>query len=269
MTKKLSVRKFLRTATFVCVSLIVVGLISAGCTAAPEVVTVVETVVVEGETVTIIEQAEPAEPTERVPIVFLSQETDPLSVAIFRKAITDFEAANTDIRIELQFAGPDQITETMVAALSAGASALDVFQPNPAVGFMLAAEGQLLPLTDMVENMGGDEFFLGGKNFLKLDGEIYGVPFGDGLAIVWYRTDLFEAAGIAVPTNLAEFEAAAKHFTREFNPDSPTEYGITLPLGNSGATWLFGSPFMYGFGGEIFDEDLNVVFDSPDRKSVV
>lgn len=270
MNKKHSFREFLRTATFVFVSLIVVGLISAGCTATPEVVTVVETVVVEtiveGETVTIIEQAEP---TERVPIVFLSQETDPLSVAIFRKAITDFEAANTDIRIELQFAGPDQIVETMVAALAAGASALDVFQPNPAVGFLLAAEGQLMPLNDMVENMGGDEYFLGGENFLKLDGEIYGVPFGDGLAIVWYRTDLFEADGIAVPTNLAEFEAAVKHFTREFNPDSPTEFGVTLPLGNNQTTWLFASPFLYGFGGEVFDEDLNVVFDSPETVAAV
>jgi multiple sugar transport system substrate-binding protein len=271
MTKKHSFREFFRTATFVCVSLIVVGLISAGCSATPEVVTVVETVVVEkiveGETVTIVETVKA--PGERVPIVFLSQETDPLSVAIFRKAITDFEAANPDIRIELQFAGPDQIVETMVAALSAGASSLDVFQPNPAVGFLLAAEGQLLSLNDMVEEMGGDEYFLGGGNFLKLDGDVYGVPFGGGLALVWYRTDLFEADGIAVPTNLAEFEAAAKHFTREFNSDSPTEYGVTLPLGHHGATWLFGSPFLYGFGGEIFDEDLNVVFDSPETVAAV
>ena len=281
--KNVSRREFLRKVTLICVGLIVSGLISVGCAATPtpEVVTVVETVIVEkeveGETITIVEtvevekivEATAVPEQERVPIVFLSQETDPLSVEIFREAILDFEAANPDIRIELQFVGPDQIVETMVAALSAGASALDVFQPNPAVGFLLGAEGQLLPLNDMVEEMGGDEYFLGGKEFLRLGDDIYGVPFGGGLSIVWYRTDLFEADGIEIPQTLDEFEAAAKHFTQEFNPDSPTEFGVTLPLAHHGATWLFGTPFLYGFGGEIFDEDLNVVFDSPETVAAV
>lgn len=279
----MSKNDFRRTVFFVCVSLIVAGLIIVGCAPTavpePEVITVVETVVVEkiveGETITVIETievekvVEPPPPVERVPIVFLSQETDPATVAIFRKAITNFEAENPDIRIELQFAGPDQIIETMVAALSAGASALDVFQPNPAVGFMLASEGQLLPLNDMVEDMGGDEYFLGGKDFMRLDDDIYAVPFGGSVAIVWYRADLFEAAGIPVPQTLEEFEAAAMHFTREFNPESPTEFGVALPLGHNQVTWLFGSPFLYGFGGEIFDENLNVVFDSPETVAAV
>ena len=265
--KSVSRRELSRTAALVCVGLIVAGLITAGCVVpTSEVVTVVETVEVEK----IVEVTAVPEPEgERVPIVFLSQETDPLSVEIFRQAIEDFEAENPDIRIELQFAGPDQIVETMVAALSAGAGALDVFQPNPAVGFLLGAEGQLLPLNDMVEEMGGDEYFLGGENFLKLGDDIYGVPFGGGLAMVWYRTDLFEQEGIPIPETLEEFEAAAEHFTREFNPDSPTEYGVTVPLGHHGATWLFGAPFLYGFGGEIFDENLNVVFDSPETVAAV
>jgi len=114
--KNVSRRKFLRTATLVCVSLIVASLITVGCgaTPTPEMVTVVETVVVEkevaGETITVIETVEvekivevektvevekivevekvvevtavPQASGERVPIVFLSQETDPLSVAV-------------------------------------------------------------------------------------------------------------------------------------------------------------------------------------------
>jgi ABC-type glycerol-3-phosphate transport system substrate-binding protein len=87
--------------------------------------------------------------------------------------------------------------------------------------------------------------------------------------MVWYRKDLFEADGIEVPQTLEEFEAVAEHFTREFNPDSPTEFGLTLPLANHGSTWLFGSPFLYGFGGEVFDEDLNVIFDSPETVAAV
>lgn len=284
--KENSSRKLFRTVTLICSVLMIASMITAGCAStSPEVI--VETVIVEkeveGETVTVIEtvevekivevekvvEATPVPEQDRVPIVFLSQETDPLSVEIFRKAIKNFEAENPDIRIELQFAGPDQIVETMVAALSAGSSALDVFQPNPAVGLLLGAEGQLLPLNDMVEEMGGNEYFLGGEEFLRVGDEIYGVPFGGGLSIVWYRKDLFEADSIAIPQTLEEFEAAAKHFTKEFNPESPTEFGLTLPLANHGTTWLFGSPFLYGFGGEVFDENLNVVFNSPETVAAV
>lgn len=284
--KIISSRKLFRTVTLICAVLMIASMITTGC-ASPSPEVIVETVIVEkeveGETVTVIEtvevekivevekvvEATPVPEQDRVPIVFLSQETDPLSVEIFRKAIKNFEAENPDIRIELQFAGPDQIVETMVAALSAGASALDVFQPNPAVGLLLGAEGQLLPLNDMVDEMGGNEYFLGGEEFLRVGDEIYGVPFGGGLSIVWYRKDLFEADGIAIPQTLEEFEAAAKHFTREFNPESPTEFGVTLPLANHGTTWLFGSPFLYGFGGEVFDENLNVVFNSPETVAAV
>ncbi|NIQ78633.1 MAG: ABC transporter substrate-binding protein, partial [Anaerolineae bacterium] len=61
----------------------------------------------------------------------------------------------------------------------------------------------------------------------------------------WYRKDLFEADGIPVPQTPEEMEEAAKHFTRSINPDSPTEYGIALPLGHHGTTHLFGKPFMW------------------------
>ncbi|NIQ78634.1 MAG: extracellular solute-binding protein, partial [Anaerolineae bacterium] len=120
-----------------------VGVAAAGCVVpTPEVVEVVVTKEV---------PVAKAPPGERVPIVFLSQETDPTSVAVHRNNIELFEAENPDIRIELQFTGPDQIIETMVAALSAGTTAMDVFQPNPAMGFLLGAAGNLLPLNDLVD----------------------------------------------------------------------------------------------------------------------
>jgi len=274
--KKVSRREFLRLA-----AIGGAGVVAASC--APQViektvevevpveqtveVPVAQTVEVPVEQIVEVTAVPPS--GERVPIVFLSQETDPLSVAIFRQAIQDFEVANPDIRIELQFAGPDQIVETMVAALSAGVSSLDVFQPNPAVGLLLGAQGSLLPLNDMVEEMGGNDYFLGGRDLLQYNDNIYGVPFGGGLSIVWYRKDLFEADGIPIPETLEEFEEAARHFTRAFNPDSPTEYGLCLPQGHHGTTLLYGSPFLWTHGGEVFDKDLNVVFDSPESVEAV
>ena len=261
--KKLSRREFLRMS-----AVTAAGAALAGC--APQVVK--ETIIVEKPVEKVVEKVVTATPApsskEVVPIIFLSQETDPTSVAVHRQNMGRFEAENPDIRIEIQYTGPDQIIETMVASLAAGTTALDVFQPNPAMGFLLGASGQTLPLNDLVEEMGGEDNFLG-NDLLKYKGEIYGVPFGGGVTMIWYRKDLFEADGIPVPDTLEEFEEAAKHFTKAFNPNSPTEFGITLPLGQEGPTQLFGKPFMWIHGAEIFDKDLNVTFDSDETVEAV
>ncbi len=196
-------------------------------------------------------------------IRFLSQELDPPQVDAHRRNIRLFEEQHPDIRIEIQFTSAEQIVERMIATLTAGVRSIDVLQPNPATAFAVAAQGYLLPIDDLVEEVGGDEFFYGnGASVIKLDGVRYGVPFGGGTVMIWYRKDLFEEAGIEVPTTFEAFEAAARHFTRAHNPDSPTEYGISLPYGMTHATGFNVEPFWWAMGGDYFDGDLNIAFES-------
>ncbi|MCC7451650.1 MAG: sugar ABC transporter substrate-binding protein [Anaerolineae bacterium] len=194
-------------------------------------------------------------------IRFLTQETDAAQVKQHRLNIKNFEAQNPNIRVELQLTGAEQIVERMVASLSAGVSALDVLQPNPATAFAVAAKGLLLPIDDVVKDVGGDEFFYG-NSVMKLKDQRYGVPFGGGTVMLWYRKDLFEADGIKVPTTWEELEAAAKHFTKKFNAKSPTEIGISLLYSKHAATCFNGIPFLWSNGGDLFDKDLNIAFDS-------
>jgi len=85
------------------------------------------------------------------------------------------------------------------------------------------------------------------------DGLLYAAPFYGESCMLYYRTDLFEAAGLTMPeqptwTEIGEF-AAQLH-----NPDGP--YGIALrALPGWGE---FGAPLtatMNAFGGRWFDED--------------
>lgn len=191
---------------------------------------------------------------------FLTQEVDPPQVEAHRRNIRAFEELHPNIRIELQLTGAEQIVERMIAALTSGVASLDVLQPNPATALGVAARGQLLPIDDLVEEVGGDDFFYG-NSVMKLNGVRYGVPFGGGVVMFWYRQDLFEQDGIAVPTTWEELEAAARHFTRSANPDSPTEYGISLPFGKHQSTDFSVSPFWWSLGGDHFDKDLNIAFE--------
>ncbi len=191
---------------------------------------------------------------------FLTQEVDPPQVEAHRRNIRAFEALHPNIRIELQLTGAEQIVERMIASLTSGVSSLDVLQPNPATALGVAARDQLLPIDDLVEELGGDEFFYG-NSVMKLNGARYGVPFGGGVVMFWYRQDLFEQDGIAVPTTWEELEAAAQHFTRSVNPNSPTEYGISLPFSKHQSTNFICSPFWWALGGDYFDKDLNITFE--------
>lgn len=202
---------------------------------------------------------------ERAYLRFLTQETDPKEVAVYRKMIEDFETQNPDIRIEMDVTGPEQIIARMVAALAAGATTVDILQPNPAMGYLLAVQGLVLPIDDIVAKVGGDSFFYD-NSVMKYDGKAYGVPFGGGTSVIWYRKDLFEKDGIKVPTTWEEFAETAKHFTKKSNPNSPTDYGVCLSYNRHQSVDLFMDPFWWSNGGECFDKDLNLAFDSPETE---
>lgn len=195
-------------------------------------------------------------------IKFLTPEGDPDSVAALRKHVEIFQNENPDIRIELQYTGPAQIFEKMLAGLTSGSGALDIVQPNTIVAYLLAAQGHLLPIDDVVEELGGEDNWYP-DSMLKVDGNIYAAPYATEPYLIWYRKDLFDADNIAPPTDWESFEAAAKHFTKSFNPNSPTEFGLSLPLKIDKVTSWMASPFMWSNGAEWFDKDLNLAIDRP------
>lgn len=108
-------------------------------------------------------------------------------------------------------------------------------------------------------------------------GMTVGIPFGAYFVTMDYRKDLFQADNIAVPKTIADFKAAAAHFTN--NPKYPGFYGAALnyqkgsPIGQAYFEYIYnfggkpfaseypGSPDMYG--------DMTPQFTSPQSIAVV
>lgn len=78
------------------------------------------------------------------------------------------------------------------------------------------------------------------------DGALYGVPYYAGARAVIYRTDLFEQAGIAVPTTRVELETAAATLAAA-NAADPNFSAFYLP----GQNWYAAMAFVYDADGEI------------------
>lgn len=108
------------------------------------------------------------------------------------------------------------------------------------------------------------------NNFIKCNGRDYAFPFIYTAQLLFYRKDLFKNyknkikfkhennAELRLPTNWKEFNAIARFFTREYNPDSPTKYGVTAGCKFSSAATVEYLTRLWSFQSDIFDSDGKV-----------
>ncbi len=113
----------------------------------------------------------------------------------------EFDESEPNIDVvyrEVNFA--DLMSEAM-RAYSVG-RAPDIFAVDNPDTAMLAANGALLDLTDMIEQsdiINVDDYFEGPMASATWDGHIYGVPKATNTIALFYNKDMFEAAGIEEP----------------------------------------------------------------------
>ncbi|NLF78895.1 MAG: sugar ABC transporter substrate-binding protein [Chloroflexi bacterium] len=178
---------------------------------------------------------------------FLIQETDPPSVDAYLSMEQEFEAQYPQYDIVIEFTNPDSGIIKIANVLAAG-GVLDVFQPNIGMAVTMAGNGQLLPVDDVVESLGGEEAFLP-NTLLEYDGQTMCIPYAGGGVSLWYRTDLFEEAGLEPPTTWDEWLAAAEALTGN------GIYGVALPAGENQLTSLMLQLFLWLNGTQTITKD--------------
>jgi multiple sugar transport system substrate-binding protein len=93
-------------------------------------------------------------------------------------------------------------------------------------------------------------------NSFVFDGKTYAFPSEGDTAWMWYRKDLLEAKGIAVPQTWDEYLAAAKALN-----DPPQIYGAVIGAKPDEALWDF-MFYLYSFGGDILDKDYKPIINN-------
>lgn len=179
--------------------------------------------------------------------------------------IPEFEKA-TGAKVEITQLAEDQLSDQYNVKLNAGTDEIDVLMYRPLQENMLfASNGYLAKLSDKVTSdaaWGWDDFQAGPASLTTFEGEVVGVPIITERTVLYYRKDLLEAAGVAVPKTLDELEkaAAAVHAA---NPEVAGYVGRT---GKSAAVTQF-SAFLYSFGGDWLDGDKSTIASPEARKA--
>lgn len=143
---------------------------------------------------------------------------------------------------------PEARKETEEAFASSGRSVFDAAVVSGGVYASLQSKGQLQPMTDLVQKY-RDKYKLEDAMLVRSGGEIMAIAFMQNAQNLFYRKDLFDKHGIAVPRTYADMLAAAKVLKDK-------EPGIEFPIAQTFAKgWDSATEFtnlFVGYGGQFF-----------------
>ncbi len=114
-----------------------------------------------------------------------------------------FEAQHPNIKVEVTAFPFGEFLNTLKIAL-AGDDPPDASLTNGVDIQGLAYNGALLPLDDIFSQEDVDDFMGDLVEMVSLEGKMYGAPFQQASAAMYYNKDYFEAAGIEVPQTLED-----------------------------------------------------------------
>lgn len=159
--------------------------------------------------------------------------------------VQKFEAANPGIEIEAENVPWNSYYDNLYTAL-VGGNAPDAAMVKLFAQPRLLEMGALEPLKERIDAWPGKAELL--DNLLTLnagpDGNNYYLPIQYVVLYLYYRTDLFQAAGLQPPKTCEEFRTAAKTLTK-----APDTYGFGFRGGKGG--WDQWGTFVFSRGAEL------------------
>jgi multiple sugar transport system substrate-binding protein len=199
-------------------------------------------------------------PSEPVTITFASWVGNEPPI---KKIAADFQKKYPTIKVKFQNVPFEQIAQKLTTQI-AGGSAPDAAFIDAGTTADFASRGALASLDPYIaqSDVVKEEDFVEAFNLsAQHEGAQYGLPFDGESTGLFYRTDLFEEAGIdAPPTTWEEFEATAQQLT----DPAKKQYGYILFAPEAAYYWY---PWLYQAGGSVLTEDgSDIAFTSPEAQ---
>lgn len=150
---------------------------------------------------------------EKVTITFQNiypDASDPKN-QMMKKIVEQYESDNPNVTIELDSLNTDQ-QKLKLKTQAASKEVPDITVVNPAAQMQPFVDADLFaPLNDMVEENGlKDTFQSGILDYYTFDDNLYALPDGNNIGVVYYNKKLMEQGGVEVPTTFEEMVEAIK-----------------------------------------------------------
>jgi multiple sugar transport system substrate-binding protein len=200
------------------------------------------------------------DPTSPVTVTFSSWVgSDPT----MKKMAADFHKLHPNITIQFQNVSADNASQKLTTQI-AGGNPPDVAYVDASNTSDFASRGALVNLDNYISRSSivkPDDYVDAFKTFVTYDNHMWGLPIDGESTGLFYRTDLFAAAGISgPPTTWDEFLADAQKLT----DPAKKQYGYEVFAPEAAYYWY---PWLYQAGGDLLSADgKDVTFDSPEAQ---
>ncbi|MDR3302182.1 MAG: sugar ABC transporter substrate-binding protein [Spirochaetaceae bacterium] len=176
---------------------------------------------------------------------------------LLKSAIPQFEQ-ESGIKVQVESLQEAQLTQKLTTEFATNSSSVDVFMTRPLQDTLLFNKnGWYAPL----DSYDFADYPANTVDIGRKDGTPYIVPLVTEWQVLYYRKDLFAKAGLQVPLNFTELEAAAQ----ALNSGDVAGFG-SRGAGAAAVTQM--SSYVYNFGGRYLDGGV-AVFDSPEALEAI
>jgi multiple sugar transport system substrate-binding protein len=171
----------------------------------------------------------------------------PPNRAVLQKLVDKFNQQHPKIQVESLYVGQSDQQLPKILAAAIGDASPDLLWYGPMLTGQLVDLGAIRPIEAFWQKSAiAQDIDPALLEAIRYQDHLWSVPFATNNMGIFYRPDLFKAAGITeLPKTWPELRQVAKQLT---NPD---HQGIVLPLGKGEWTVFSWLPFMWSGGGSL------------------
>lgn len=181
-----------------------------------------------------------------------------IHVQYYQDQVEKWNEANPDrmITLDAQVYPYDDMHNKLLLALQSGSGAPDMVDIELSkYPLFLKGTPQLVPMNEYVEPE-ASQFIMSRFDIYSKDGNYYGVPFHVGASVIYYNTDILEAAGVDYRDIKTWDDYVDAGLKVKASTGKPM---VTLESTDVWSVW----PLLAQSGGDFFDENGKCVVDQP------
>ncbi len=183
-------------------------------------------------------------------------------MVVMQKLSSQFEQQHPDIHLRWVVLEENVLRQRVTTDIATHAGQFDVTTVGNYEVPIWAKQGWLMPFDNLPSTYDVDDLLAPVRKGLTYDGKIYGLPFYAESAMTYYRTDLFDKAGIKMPA--APTYEQIRQFADKITDKPNQVYGMCLRgKPGWGENMAYVTSLVNAFGGQWFGTGWKTTINTP------
>ncbi len=189
-------------------------------------------------------------------------------MVVMQRLASEFEKQHPDIHLRWVVLEENVLRQRVTTDIATKAGQFDVLTIGNYEVPIWAKQGWLVPMDDLPASYDVNDLLKPVRDGLTYDGKLYGLPFYAESAMTYYRTDLFEKAGIKMPD--APTYDQIRGFADKITDKANQIYGMCLRgKPGWGENMAYVTSLVNAEGGQWFDMQWKPTIDTPEWHAAI